>query len=793
MLLRPMYVASLGSGTLDVTRFGGKAATLDRLAAHHRVPAGFAIAADASDDHVRALVPGAYAELGRAVAVAVRSSAIGEDSRGASFAGQHDTILNVRGADAVVDAVLAVRGSATSERAAAYRREKGINDVPRVAVLVQRMVEASASVIAFTADPVTADDDLVVVNACRGLGDAMASGEVTPDMYQVRKSDLEVIFANATLDGAALTHPQVQAVAHLALSLERDHGHPVDIEAAFEHDLLYLLQSRPISAAGERDDDFPIVWPQPGDESITWEREDAHFSGASLPLSVDYAREGPATGLQRREERLAIPLRTRFEEFNGFVYVGAQAKGDPMAALHASLPKRRVAARQLVADWPVRHLPETQEHFAWMRELRPLELDADAAAEAWLEVWRRHNRVWEIHMTVTGGSYALMDELAETYARLTGRPAAEAYTLTQGRATTLQRMQRALYVLVETVRALVSVTQAISGGVESPGVLTDLPGGDRFRAALERFLDEFGNAGQPNEDLSAPAWADDPPALVREVRRALEVPPADPDVRLATLLADGDVTLARARKILHDRPDDRARLDEVVTVARAVGPLTEEHNYWIDRWSQAHMRRAALAFARRLLADGSFERAEDVFHLYFGEVADALRRPRDLRSLIAERRARHARNVRLRPPEIIGKPPDAPRPGAPPAWKGLDWKVPQDDPSVLKGEPACAGVVRGPARLVRGPQDLAKVRAGDVLVCRSSNVSYVPVYGKVAAVVTEVGGPLSHAAVVAREFGVPCVVATSVALSVLRDGEVVEVDGGAGIVRRIAVRAEVVA
>jgi len=777
----------------DPERFGAKTATLSALAARYRVPGGFAISADASEEEIRRDVPSTYAALtgGADVTVAVRSSAIGEDSGDASFAGQHETLLNVSGADAVISAIFQVRASATSERALAYRREKGIAETPRVGVLVQRMVDADAAVIAFTADPVTGDRDRIVINACRGLGDSMASGEVTPDAIRVRKGDLAPVVDGARAL-AVLTDEQVSEVARLALHLEHDAGHAVDIEAAFAGGTLYLLQSRPVTAAGPRDDDFPIVWPEPGDERIAWSREDAHFIGAYPPLAIDYSRLGPSLGIQRRFENLKLPMRYRFEEFNGFVYEGTRVDAPPevLRRLGAEMPARRAAlARRLVTDWDARHKPAVLEHLEAIARLSREALTASDPVAAWDEVWRRHADVWEIHMVVTGGAYPVMQELYDLYERLTERPGIEALTLTQGRAVTLQQLQRDTFALVQTARALPAVANAIRSGVEALDVLVDLPGGDRFGAAVGSFLARHGNVGQSDLSLMTPPWADDPPLLIREIRRALDAPATDPDVRLAALLAESEATLARAREILRDRPADLELFDELVTVARSVGPLTEEHNYWIDRFDQAEMRRAALAFGHRLVADRSVERAEDIGHFYVHEVADALRAPRDMRSFVREREVRHARNARRRAPERIGSMEAPPTLASPSALRlGLGYKATQDQADVLKGIGASAGTARGPARLVRVHADLDKVRAGDVLVCRSSNVSFVPVYAKVAAVITEVGGALSHAAVVAREFGVPCVAATGVALTVLRDGDHVEVDGTAGVVRRVAIR-----
>src|SRR5438093_5796225 len=243
-----MRVAWLGEpASFDESVVGGKSANLGRLAATFRVPPGFCIDAavqarlgaavngDASADAaLNELTATSYTELGRRMGdtrprVAVRSSAIGEDSRDASFAGQYESVLNVAGAPEVVDAVLHCWRSVSSARAVAYRRERGMTETPRVAVLVQVMVDPDVSAIAFSADPVSGSRQVVVVNAARGLGDAIASGTITPDTFRLRKSDL-VITSRACADGGAVPDGDVAAIARLAIQLETIMGGPVDIE-----------------------------------------------------------------------------------------------------------------------------------------------------------------------------------------------------------------------------------------------------------------------------------------------------------------------------------------------------------------------------------------------------------------------------------------------------------------------------------------------------------------------------------------------------------------------------------
>src|SRR5436190_7436815 len=228
--------------------------------------------------------------------------------------------------------------------------------------------------------------------------------------------------------------------------------------------------------------------------------------------------------------------------------------------------------------------------------------------------------------------------------------------------------------------------------------------------------------------------------------------------------------------------------DSPAATALRAGPLTEEHNYWIDRVAQAHARRLALAVGERLVRERVLEAADEVFLLYVAEIADALRAPRPLGHLVARRRRELATWRRANPPKTVGSPPAAPptiTPGVALERVDFEYAVTQDGTDVLRGVTASAGRARGPARLITGDGDFSKMRAGDVLVCRQSTVSWAPLFTLAAAVITELGGSLCHAAVVAREFGIPCIVAVGGALSTLTDGEPLEVNASAGTVRRL--------
>ena len=286
----PTAVLRLGDpASDDPARVGGKAANLSRLAAEHRVPAGFSITADAyRPDHplgaplpadLEAELAAAYEALSRSsgvpdVPVAVRSSALDEDGDLASFAGQHETELNLVGIEAVLGAVARTWASASNERALAYREQQGLEiEEVRLAVLVQQLVLADTSAVVFSANPVTGNRDEVVVTASWGLGESVVSGTVTPDTWVVSKADLavkeerigakermtvavpggtrEAAVPRLLRERASLNGAQVAQLAELAVDLEEEMDRPVDIETAFAGDLLYLLQARPITTLGE--------------------------------------------------------------------------------------------------------------------------------------------------------------------------------------------------------------------------------------------------------------------------------------------------------------------------------------------------------------------------------------------------------------------------------------------------------------------------------------------------------------------------------------------------------------
>ena len=799
-----MKTAFLGdAASRDAQQVGAKAATLSRLADRFRVPAGFCLDASVFDElgsalkgdrealaTLRAIVEAGHQELERLTgrggpAVAVRSSAIGEDGTESSFAGQHETVLDVRGVDAIVDAVLACWRSASSERAVAYKKERGITAPPRVAVLIQELVRADAAAIAFSADPVSGDRDTVVIDACVGLGEAIASGIVTPDTYAVRKADVAILKRTISGERPALDDEQVREVSRLVLAVESAHGNPVDIECAFAGGVLYLIQSRPITTL-RAPEPFSVDWDDPADAQLTWNREDVHMDACRQTLSCDFTLNAPAFGLDKANDVFGPPARIRYRAVHGYMYHARvpQRPAEEMPALEATgLRNRRAAARTLGHDWTERHLPSVLAHFEWMKSAR-IE-DRPTALAAWDALWPRVNDIWLTHMLVVPPVYSLLEELAQLYAALTGHPATDVPAFWQGRAETLQLMQQRVHDVAALVRAAPAVARALPT-VRTLDELDRLEDGPRIRVAIEAFLAQHGDVGQAGFDIESRAWADDPRLLLVELARLVRTAGEDPAARRAKLVAQGAELEARTRAELRDRPDDLARFEETLAAAKSCGALSEEHNYWIDRLCQANVRRFILRVADVLVAAGSIAARDDILHLHITEIHDALATGADQTALVAQRRAQFEKDRRLRPPPMIGTPPATNVPSS--SIRDLGYRDAQTDRDLLRGVAASPGRGRGPVRLVNGPWDFERFQHGDVLVCRSTTVSWVPLFNMASAIVADVGGALSHAALVAREFGIPAVCGTGTALELLIDGEMVEVDGSAGTVRRLGAK-----
>jgi rifampicin phosphotransferase len=739
-------------------------------------------------DRLRAEILRAYAVLGGGP-VAVRSSATAEDLPGAAFAGQQDTYLNVVGEAALLDAVRRCWGSLWTERAIAYRDRRDVDQAAvQIAVVVQRMVPAEHAGVMFTANPVTGARDEVVIDASSGLGEAVVAGLVTPDHYVL---DARGAFRQRTpgrrevvvrgVDGGGVAHAADERVdplpdeavvdlARLGRAVAAHVGRPQDIEWARADGQLWLLQARPMTALPPRplrlgrvrrrlgqqlldyftDRPYPLdvsAWILPGIGRLV-ERMLAEIPGLRVEMSdllpeVDgvvtefvpplprptWAMLTAPARVARRVRRFAPADWERDRRFDRFEREVGDLRTAALTELHwtdlTATVRRALAATDLIADLRVDYLPR-----------------------AGYDLLRLH-----VMQTVLG------------LRGLSGR-------LTLGTRTRTEDANRGLEALAAQVRddALLRNTFA---ELDGPALLERVTGDDAFgafSAALQTLLAEYGHRETTSPLLmSAPTWID-APATVLALVSVLAAGPPRPSGRGAAVAAAAADRLTRHPLVR--RTGSAGAALRVVEAARA-GLAFREDSHFHATAVLPVLRRVALEAGRRLAEEGVLATSEDVFHLRLEELehcaAPDRLTPDDARRLRALVRARSARRA-----ELAGVPMISRAALFPPSDPGID--------ALVRGVAASGGRATGPVRVIGDPSGFGNLRDGDVLVCPYTNPAWTPLFRRAVAVVVDSGGAGSHAAIVAREYGVPAVMGTGTATAVLTDGRLVTVDGDAGLV-----------
>jgi rifampicin phosphotransferase len=839
-----MNIAWLGEAAChDLESVGGKAANLSRLAADHTVPPGFCLTTDAfkaSLDGQHSIVPTLpeqiAIELERACAklasrshepfsVAVRSSAVDEDGFGDSFAGQHDTYLNVTCNEGVKSAVQRCWESAFSNQALAYRKERGLSseDV-QLAVLVQQLVRADTSAVVFSTNPITGSEDEVVITASWGLGESVVGGSVTPDTIILRKSDLRLVSQQigekermtvSLADGTnevkvprlmqsqpAISNEQALEMARLALDLERKMGWPVDIECAYQGDQLYLLQCRPVTTAPAPQqsegsllplpEGFPVTWANPEDEKQEWMFDPMHFPRPLKPLELDTMTI--FGGLTRAFAHYGVPLEMKTQVFNRYIY-GAAVPTLPaeQMATQGKRAEEELKTTVLRIDelWQEEWLPEIQE---LLERWDSFDLGGATMPELLKHMdenmeWARD--MWFVHFRITEPSYLSMGLFQELYEDLfeDDGPFA-AMTLLQGFNNKTVETGHALWDLSREVRdspELVRVFRSVPTK-DVLSTLESLPEAQPFLRAFRSYLAKYGQRGDL-WGMTDPSWIEDPTPAIENLKDNLEHPNRDPRAELATLAEERERAVAVALKRLESYPTPVVESFELHLKAAQTGlVLSEDHGFWIDVAVVYRVRRVFMEIGRRLAVSGVIKSADDIFYLRLSELPEmAAALPKgDRRAVVSNRKAELARFELLTPPGSLGTeqgpPPESPLSRTNQLFFG-DPPPQSDDPSVLLGNAGSPGKVQGRARVLWSISDSAKLQPGEILVSMTTSPAWTPLFATAAAVVTNTGGILSHCAVVAREYAIPAVVGTGNATDVIKDGQLLEVDGEAGTVR----------
>ncbi|MCO1660813.1 rifamycin-inactivating phosphotransferase [Pseudonocardia humida] len=823
-----------------VGRIPGFAALLDRLAdATDRVritaisaELRSAIEATEIPDDIAQPVLDRLTALGPEHAYAVRSSATAEDLPTTSFAGQQDTYLNVRGGAAVLDAVRRCWASLFTDRAVVYRMQNGFDDGRvQLAVVVQRMVAPDAAGVMFTADPVTSDRTVVSIDAGFGLGEALVSGLVNPDTYRVRadaivnrtvSSKERAIVPSAgggteqrTLGpreriAPALTDPQILRLAAMGRRIERSFGRPQDIEWALAGDTFHILQSRPITTL------YPVPAVSDGRNHVYMSIGHQQMMtdawkplGLSLfPMWLRKISNNPMVELGNRPymdvspELASARSRRTFvrnglgsvdpliqkalenvlgrEEFVRCLFRGKPGLGLNGGSVGDLLSGLRQAVRLYRKNDPTYVDRVATEHDELVRGLAE-RMRAASGVEVVDLITRDVDEAFRLIVLANYGAgilgYFTPTRLNRNLTKWLGEKNA-VDALSQGVTNNVTtEMGLALLDVADVVRQHPAVLEHLPRAHDETffAELRGLAGGPAVADSLARYLDRYGMRCPGEIDISTPRWAERPTQLVPLVLNDVRNFPPDARKKIrAQKQAEVQRTVADLLARIERLPAGRrkaARTAKQISVFRNFVGFREYPKYaMLQRF--AVYRRGLLAEADRLVADGVLADRDDVFFLALDEFRQVLDTGQLDGDLIARRRSDHAAFERLSPPRVMTS----------------DGEVVQgryDNTGVpagaLVGTPVSAGVVEGRARVARRLED-ARVEEGDVLVTTFTDPSWTSLFVSITGLVTEVGGMMTHGAVVAREYGLPAVVSVPDATTRIADGQRIRVDGTAGYV-----------
>jgi phosphohistidine swiveling domain-containing protein len=807
-----MTTTTPGTGTVlplaaatDYSIAGRKAATLARLAARgFPVPPGVVVPAAVFDrafrrnlevpDQVAADLLNSVSAWGD-VPLAVRSSGVDEDGADASYAGLFTSVLDVRGESALIDAVRACWRSASDARVTSYAGAQP----PRLAVLVQPMVAATAAGVAFTADPVTGERDCIVIDAVAGLGERLASGAATPDRWVVRG---EVLHQPSAAE-AAIDEQRARSVAELARRVEAELDGPQDIEWAIVDTEVILLQARPITALPVEPVPIPVEVP-PG----YWTRETSHAPLPWRPFTEAFTATINAGTRRMAAEYGLLIDGPEFRKIGGWEYMRVVPLGGreppPLPGWLVPLTFRLVPAlrrriRESVAamraDVPGRLLQQwsrewQREFTARIRELheRPLPTLSDTALDAHVaDASKLVVDGMDVHYRLHGALGMVLGELAFTCRDLLGWDETRMFSLLCGTSTTSTEPARAL----EHLAALVGprVHALLKQGVSANEVLA---ADEEFATAFAGYLRDYGCRTLAYE-LAEPSLEERPELVLALLRDQLDSG-LDPDAQ-QELTRQREAAANEARAALTGA--ELVRFERTLERGLMAYPVREDNTFFTVSGPRGLLRRAALELGRRLASRDQIGMVDNIFFLYPDEARALLADGTSGRRVVARRNGEYGWALAHPGPASYGR--DS---GPPPPLRGLPedarlaneaflWYVDRvlapDAPGgpggrMLTGIAASAGRYTGTVRVILSEAEFDRLHAGDVLVCPATSPAWSVLFSSVGALVADSGGVLSHPAIIAREFGIPAVVATRSATTQLWDGQVVAVDGTAGTV-----------
>ena len=775
-------------------------------------------------DDVASAITRALARVGEQAACAVRSSATAEDLPMASFAGQYDSYVNVVGPGGVLQHVSRCWASLFTERAITYRLRNGFDHRKvQMAVVVQQLVVPQAAGILFTADPVTSSRKVASVEASFGLGEALLSGLVKPDVYKVRDGEIvakaiatkrraihaspvggteKQAVAPARQEQPALTDAQVVRLVQLGRRIEMHFGHPQDIEWCLAEGDFWIVQSRPITTLfpiPEADDRENHVYVSVGHGQMMTE--------AMRPLGVSVWQLTAMAPMHEARGRLFVDVTRQLASPTTRVgLLEVMGRGDPLIgdALQTilergdflpSLPDQDPAhpGGPPVGDTPaqidtdpaiVTELIE-RNRLSIAAPKRDIQTKSGPALfDFLLEAFKEHKRILSdplSHRAIMAGMQATWWLNEQLEAWLGEKNAADTLTLSAPGNVTSE-MGLALLDVADVIRPhphVVGFLQHVEDeGCEDEAFLDELAklaGGREAQEAIRAYLEKYGMRCVGEIDITRPRWSERPTTLVPlildnirnftpgEAKRRLEQGRQAARSKEQELLERLRASADGVRKA----KDAKRMIDRV----RTFSGYREYPKYGIVNRCFVY-KQALLEEAERLVQSDVLRDQEDIFYLTFHELHDVVSTQRVDQQLIRQRKDAFRSYQALTPPRVLTSDGEV-----------IAGAYRRDDvpTGALIGLPVSAGTIEGRARVIR---DIAQadIEAGDILVTTYTDPSWTPLFLAIKGLVTEVGGLMTHGAVIAREYGLPAVVGVEHATNLIRDGQRIRVHGTDGYI-----------
>lgn len=734
--------------------------------------------------------------------VAVRSSAIAEDTDEASFAGQHDTFLCIEGEFALLSSIKKCWASLWSQRVIDYRVKNNFNHhEAAIAVVIQQMVPAEISGVLFTANPVSGNTEEIIINAARGLGEALVSGKANADNVTVNKNSLKIKqYLNGNGSVECLNKKNIISLTKTAKKIEEQVGKPQDIEWAISKDKIYLLQARPVTTLEEGEEEH-------------WTADNAQEACPTVvtPLSAGFAEDyinewfNQMASLLGSKEKLNCG-----KSFDGYLYlsvtgfkklVGKMLPGidedllikqllsngtqgsisiKPNIRLIRFLPVFIGTIYKLVKA-PAKFRKNVDESNKKYDELNIDDIKGCSTKEIieikrrFLETLNAKDIIWVMYGVfgfVAFYSYfcKLVDQLPKKLNLETSYFFKNSGMLDDAKA------KDDFKVLIRSIKTDYKIYNLLTNKSFSEiNKKIDSFNESEFYKNLSQFLDKFGYMGDNILELMTPRWIEDRTSIWKMLKAYL----ASENLSSSSDIPDR----GQAVKIVNDYFSSRSkilrfkkwRFNAALKLCDKYIPCRENYRFLMLRIMYIN-RRIAFEEARILREAGYLKETNDVFFLKNNEIHAALIGQIDKTLVLknVEIRKKDFRRFKTKKPprNIYTKGKNVRR-----EYEIVDLNV-----SNLKGIAACAGCVRGKARVLSSISEADKLRKGDILVTKFTDPSWTPLFGLASAIVVDIGSMLSHGAIIARELGVPAVLGVRYGTEVIKDGQEIIVNGTKGIV-----------